>query len=380
MSARAFDVIVIGLGAAGSATLYHLARSGARVLGLDRFAPPHPHGSTHSESRIIRKAYFEGAQYLPLLTRAYELWSELEDDAGTELVNLIGCLNIGPPESHLVGGAVASADAIGANCEVLEAGQVMTRFPGYRLPRDHLSVLDLEAGFIRPERCITAHLKLARAHGAEVRLDNPVQSWLPNGSGVTVSTRVESFASHRVVLTAGAWMRDFAKVPLVIERVTNSWFAPVGPGYKASECPVFIFEDADGVRSYGFPDLGSGVKVGLHHQGSLHRHPDEVPRVITPDDEAQVRHVVERLLPNAAGIGLRTSVCLYSNTPDKDYLIDFLPQSDRRVVIGSACSGHGFKASSAVGEQLAALAMEKIPKVDTTPFAWRWPLNGSAAA
>ena len=380
MTTRTLDVIVVGLGAAGSATLYHLARSGAHVLGLDRYAPPHMHGSTHSESRIIRKAYFEGTQYLPLLARAYELWGELEERSATRLVNLIGCLNIGAPDSILVRGAAASAAAIGTRYEVLKAHDVEARFPGYCLPEGHHAVLDFEAGYINPERCVAAHLQMAQAHGAEIRLDSPVRSWQLNGSGVSVSTNSDSFAAQGVVLTAGAWMRDFAPVPIKIERVTTSWFAPVDSGYDPSECPVFIFQEQDDVDSYGFPDLGNGVKVGLHHKGPLHTHPDEVSRTVTADDEADVRRVVKRLLPRAAGACLSTTVCLYSNTPDKDYIIDYLPGTGRRVVIGSACSGHGFKASAAVGEQLAALAVGRTPSIDLAPFAWRWPLEGSIAA
>ena len=380
MANRTFDVIVVGLGAAGSATLYHLARSGARVLGLDRYAPPHMHGSTHSESRIIRKAYFEGTQYLPLLARAYELWGELEENSASQLVNLIGCLNIGAPDSLLVQGAAASAAAIGARYEVLKSEEVEARFPGYCLPEGYHAVLDLEAGYINPERCVAAHLRMARVDGAEIHLDSPARSWHLDGSGVAVSTHSDSFAARCVVLTAGAWMRDFAPVPVGIERVTTSWFAPIGSGYAPSECPVFIFQDQDAVDSYGFPDLGNGVKVGLHYKGPLHAHPDDVSRAITASDVADVRRVVKRLLPRAAGACLSTTVCLYSNTPDKDYLIDYLPRTGRRVVIGSACSGHGFKASAAVGEQLAALAMGRAPAVDLTPFAWRWPPESSSTA
>lgn len=371
MSAH-FDVIVIGLGAAGSAALYHVARSGATVLGIDRFALPHAYGSTHSESRIIRKAYYEGPQYLPLLCRAYSLWEQLEEESSTKLMHLSGCLTIGHETSEMVRSAHASAVKHHIRHLMLSSDEVHSRYPAYRLSSDQIALVDLEAGYIHPERCVRSHLQRAAVHGARCQFGAPVESCTTKHRQVLVKTRLETFETSRVILTAGAWMGDFVSIPLTIERVTNSWFIPNSSYCTPENCPPFFMEAAHGVKSYGFPDLGSGVKVGLHHTGTFVTHPTHLSRAIEPDDEARVRAVLEEIMPGAAGICKKTSVCMYSNLPDHHYLIDRLYGTDRHFVIGSACSGHGFKASSAVGESLAALALDTSPPVDLSPFKWRW--------
>lgn len=375
MNQPVYDVIVVGLGAVGSAALYHLARRKVRVLGLDRFFPPHIYGSTHNESRIIRKAYFEGPQYGPMLNRAYELWQELELEIDRQLIGFCGCLNIGPRDSSLVEKAKSTAASLGIDLELLRPDDVNARFAGYELPEDCIAVFEKDAGYIIPESCVEAHLELAKAHGAHCRFGEPVRMWTSDASDVTVKTDHGTYVSRSIVIAAGAWLRELADVPVKIERVTNSWFAPTTPLYGPDHCPVFIYEDQSGGHSYGCPDLGRGVKVGLHHVGPLFDHADDVCRRTTPDDETGARHVVKQLMPQAAGSTLQTRVCLYTNTPDLHYLIDFLGGRNQRVVVGSACSGHGFKMSSAVGEGLAALAIGEQPRVDLSPFNWRWPVN-----
>lgn len=372
MTPRHFDVIIVGLGAAGSAALFHVARSGATVMGIDRFVPPHDQGSTHSESRIIRKAYFEGVKYLPILTRAYTLWHNLEEMSGLQLMHLGGSLNIGHADSEMIRSACESAAASGTKHRLLSSEEVNDRYPAYHLQSGQVALLDIEAGYIHPERCVRAHLQQASAYGAYCRFGKPVTSCAAEGDRVTVKAGPDTFQASRVILTAGAWMRDFAPVPLAIERVTTSWFSTVAQKFAPDACPVFILEENNGLRSYGFPDLGNGVKIGLHHAGPLAEHPDDVSRTLLAEDEAGVRSVLERIMPDAAGTCRNTTVCMYSNTPDKDYLIDYLGGTDPRFVVGSACSGHGFKASSAVGEALAALALGNTPPVDLSPFKWRW--------
>lgn len=375
MKQPVYDVIVAGLGAVGSAALYHLARRKVRVLGLDRFFPPHIYGSTHNESRIIRKAYFEGPQYGPLLNRAYELWHELELETDQRLVGFCGCLNIGPRDSSLVEKAKSTASSLGIDLEMLNPDDVNARFSGYELPEDSVAVFEKDAGYIMPESCVEAQLDLAKAHGAHCGLGEPVRTWTSDASGVTVTTDVGTYIARSVVITAGAWLRELADVPVKVERVTNSWFAPTAPLFEPDQCPVFIYEDDSGGHSYGCPDLGRGVKVGLHHVGPTFDHPDDICRQTTPEDEAGARHIVSQLMPQAAGSTLQTRVCLYTNTPDLHYLIDFLDGRNKQVVVGSACSGHGFKMSSAVGEALATFALGEQPKIDLSPFRWRWPVD-----
>ncbi len=371
MSSSGYDVIVIGLGAAGSAALYHCALSGASVLGIDRFVSPHDQGSTHSESRIIRKAYAEGAQYLPLLTRAYALWEDLEQVSSTKLMHLAGCLTIGNAGSEMIRSSQNSAVVGQIKHLMLSSDEVHQRYPAYRLLPDQVALVDLEAGYIHPELCVRSHLKQAAIHGARCQFGTPVASCLPTKDHVIVKTNTEVYATQRVILTAGAWMRDFVSLPLAIERVTNSWFRSTNSHVHPAHCPPFIMDGVGGVQSYGFPDLGNGIKVGLHHAGPLVSHPDHLDRTIYPEDQASVRMILDTILPNAVGECLRTNVCMYSNMPDKNYLIDRLKGQDQRFIVGSACSGHGFKTSSAVGESLAALALDTSPPVDLSPFCWR---------
>ncbi|MDE2732210.1 MAG: N-methyl-L-tryptophan oxidase [Bacteroidota bacterium] len=373
MNPPVYDVIVVGLGAAGSAALYHLARRNVRALGLDRYFPPHIHGSTHNESRIIRKAYFEGAEYGPLLDRAYELWAELEQTTGQQLTAFCGCLNIGPRDSDLVMKAESTAARHGLDLERLSPAELHARYPGYRIPEDCVAVLETAAGCIRPEPCVATQLRLARDLGAECRLGEPVRSWTGDTGDVVAVTDAGTYVAHSVILTAGAWIGELASVPVQVERVTNTWFAPANPLYGPDLCPAFIYEDAEGVHSYGCPDLGRGVKVGLHHVGPLFDHPDEVCRKPMAEDETGARQVIRQLMPQADDTRLHSRVCLYTNTPDKHFLIDYLSGVNRQVVVGSACSGHGFKMSSSVGEALAALALHETPRVDVSPFCWRWP-------
>ena len=372
------DVIVVGLGAAGSAAICHLARRGLRVLGIDRYTPPHTMGSTHGGSRIIRKAYFEGEQYLPLLHRAYALWRELEAEMSASLLNLCGCLNVGAPESAIVDGAQRSALAMGSAFEIMSATAVRHAFPAYHLTDAEVAVHDADAGLILPERSVSAHLAAAERHGATLVYGDKALAWHADGSGLRLTTARSTYRAGRLILCAGAWLNDILrpfKAPLHIERVTNAWFEPSAQAelFDPARCPVFIWEYDQNAHFYGCPNLGRGVKAGLHYKGAVVDHPDEVLRTVQDkEDIAPIRALLSRLLPNAAGRRLDASVCLYTNTPDKHYLMDYFP-GDRRVVVGSACSGHGFKASAAVGEALADLAMDRKPAVDINAFRWRWP-------
>jgi len=372
MSISTFDVIVIGLGASGSSALYHVAQSGASVLGIDRFVPPHSFGSTHSESRLIRKAYFEGIYYTPLLKCAYRLWNRLEQESSTKLMHLGGCLTIGHKDSEIISNAKKSAVLGNIQHLVLSPDEVRHRFPAYRLQPDQVAVLDLEAGFIQPELCVRAHLKRAASHGAKCLFGNPVVSFEILQNRAIVRTRQNRFECSKVILTTGAWMHDFVEFPMTIERVTNSWFQPTGDNCTPDHCPPFIQEAPDGICSYGCPDMGYGFKVGLHHVGPTVSHPDFLDRESGPSDEAPVRKVLATLIPEAAGTCLKTTVCMYSNLPNERFLIDYYHGNDSScIVVGSACSGHGFKASSAIGESLAALALDQPPAVDISPFKWR---------
>ena len=202
-----YDVIVAGLGAMGSATSYHLASRGARVLGLERFASGHTMGSSHGESRIIRELYYEHPLYVPLVRRAYELWARLEEDSGARLLHATGGLMLGGPASELVRGALLSGETHGLPAEVLERGEVAARFPAFDPPAGNVAVWDARAGYLRPEACIEAHATLARRAGATLRYEEPMLSWEPDGAGVRVTTPAGEYRAARLALCAGAWTK-----------------------------------------------------------------------------------------------------------------------------------------------------------------------------
>lgn len=368
---RRYDVIIVGLGAMGSAAAFHVARRGARVLGLDRFSPPHSFGSSHGRSRVIREAYFENPLYVPLVQRAYHNWKELERLSGRELLRRTGCLMLGRPESGVVTGALASAEQHGLPFEMLEAADVHRRFPGFRVTADMVGVLEENAGYVVPETAIAAHLALASRHGAELHTDEPVVAWQATDDGVEVTTSHGTYRAAHLLLAAGAWMGTLLSelnLPLTVERTVQYWFRPKQPTnlFTPPHLPVFICEYMPGMDFYGIPDTGDGVKVALHHHGEP-SDPDALRRTVAPEEVAYVRDLVRTFIPEAEGTLCNTEVCMYTNTPDGNFLIDHYPGFPQ-VIIASPCSGHGFKFASAIGEQLADLALKAQPSLDISPF------------
>jgi sarcosine oxidase len=365
-----YDVIVVGLGAMGSATLYHLARRGHRVLGLDRFSPPHTLGSSHGQTRIIREAYFEHPVYVPMVQRAYELWAEL----GRHLYLQTGGLMIGPPGGVLVSGARRSAEEHHLPHEHLDAAAVRRRYPGLQ-PDDSMSALwEPRAGILFPDQCIREHLRQAiQCYGADVLTDTPILKWSNSGAGVEVRTERKTFTAGQLVLSAGAWIRPLLgpdSPEFQVERQTLFWFAPTDPSlFSPERCPIHMWEYDSGRYCYGFPDLGHGVKLALHHEGEVTT-ADTVRRTIDDHDTESVRALAQRFLPRADGPLLEATVCLYTNMPDGHFLIDRHPGNERVLVV-SPCSGHGFKFSSAIGEIAADLVEGAKPKFDLSLFRWR---------
>lgn len=371
-SSSSFDCIVVGLGAVGSAAAHHLAQRGLRVLGLDRYAPPHTLGSSHGGSRIIRKAYFEGARYVPLLERAYTLWHDLEATIGQTLLHETGGLMIGSPESTLVGGAKHSAETHGLPFEMLDAPTLRQQFPAFHVPDDHIALWEKEAGYLVPEQCVEVQLAQAQHHGATLRMDEPAQSWQPDGEGFSVTTARATYRASHVVLAVGGWLNRLVpdlQLPLRLERQVQAWFQPQGDGavFGHPHFPIFMWDHGDGPLLYGFPDKGEGVKVALHHGAALVDDPDALDRDPRAADEAAIRVPLQRLFPGLTPSAHRMATCFYTNTPDEDYLIDHHPHHPH-VLIASPCSGHGFKGANAVGEALADLVETRTPQFDLTPF------------
>ena len=367
----AYDVIVVGLGAMGSACLDALAGAKRRVLGIDRFAPPHALGSSHGRTRITREAYFEHPAYVPIVRRAQELWRELERTAGRPLFVKTGGLTVGPEGGMLVRGALASAQAFRVLHRVLSAAGVHRQFPGLQPLDDMVGVLEDSAGVLFPELCISALLARATRAGAEVRRDEAVIAWKADGDGVLVITSSGEYRGAQLVLSGGGWMGtlvpELAGVLKVVRQPIH-WFEPSRPEeFTPARCPVTLWEYGPGRVFYTLPDFGDGVKAAVHYEGKP-VDPDHVDRRTTPDEDARAMDLLRRFLPHAKGRLLESEVCLYTNTPDLHFIIDMHPLHPKRVAVVSACSGHGFKFAPAIGEVVAQLLAGTAPRYDLGMF------------
>lgn len=356
-----FNTIVIGVGTMGSAACYYLARRGQRVLGLERFDIPHDMGAHHGFTRIIRLPYYEHPSYVMLLKRSYELWRDIQGRYGQQLLYTNGSLDIGPADSWVFKGALRSAMEYELDHEVLTGLELAQRFPGYQLPHDIMALYQPEGGFLVPEQCVLGYVFGAMQHGAEIHGREPVLHWepLPRGEGVRVHTERAIYEADSLVITAGAWndsMLGFLRGLAVPERQALGWFQPLRPEYFTHETfPVFNLLVDEG-RYYGFPVHGvPGFKIGKYHHLEERGSADELSREVTLLDEEILRDCVARYFPMAAGPIMTLKACLFTNAPDGHFLIDLHPDYPQ-VSYASACSGHGFKFGSVIGEILADLA------------------------
>ena len=358
-----YDVVVVGLGGVGSAAAAALARRGHRVLGLDRHGPVHDQGASHGETRIVRKAYFEGAGYVPLLHRAYELWDELG------LLTRTGGLFLGTADSRVLGGSLATARQWGLPHELLEAADVTRRFPAVTPPLGTVGLLEQDAGVVSPEAAVRAQLERATAAGAELRHEEPVTRWEPTADGVRVTTERGSYEAGALVLAPGRWALDLLPdlpVTLRVESRTMHWFGPTATGFAPGAFPVWIWERDDGTTPYGVPDVGSGVKASVHHS------------TLRPADGWTGDEVAALLAPLLPGLGrtvLRSVPCTYTLTPDEHYVVGRHPGHDR-VLVACGFSGHGFKLTPVLGEALADLAVDGETAYDLSLFAPRRITSG----
>ena len=367
-----WDVIVVGLGAMGSATLHQLARRGQHVLGIEQFTPGHANGSSHGKSRIIREAYFEDPRYVPLVQRAYECWRELESDSGATVFRQTGGLMLGAPDCEVVTGARRSAELHGLPHEVIDAAEVRRRYPAFHPAEHEIGVVEPRAGMLAPELAVTTFVARARQHGAQVRTGEAFVSWRSSGDGVEVTTTKGTYLTARLILTVGAWAgKHFAElaIPFTVQRNVLHWFTPLRHAeyFTPERFPIFIHEHGDGPAWYGFPDTGDGVKLALHHHGDT-TDPDALRRTVRDDEVELVRAIMRRCMPDADGPLLASEPCMYTNVPDDHFVIDHHP-SHPSVIIASPCSGHGFKFASALGEVLADMATGDPIAFDTSLFS-----------
>lgn len=371
-----YDVAVAGLGSMGSMAAWILASRGHKVIGFDRFRPPHPNSSHVGLSRIIREAYYEQPYYIPIVQRAYALWEELERLTGTRIYQRTGGLMMGESASAIAGGALRNANMHDVSCEVLTAAQVRKRFPLFRMPDTQVAVFEQRAGTLAPERGVEAALDVAGRSGAELRFDEPVIDWTPGESGITLRTAAGTYEAQRVILAGGAWMAGSLgrlSAPLAVARQLLYWFEPRAgrEAFAPSRFPIFLWQWTEGHSIYGFPDQGEGFKVAIHHEGQT-VDPDTVDRTVHPGEEAKLIEILEELLPGGVGPVIRSGVCLYTNTRDDDFILDH-HADDHRVIVASPCSGHGFKFSPAVGEIVADLATIGKSRFDLSPFGSNRP-------
>lgn len=385
---RAFDAIVVGLGAVGSAAAFHLARRKVSVLGLDRFSPPHAFGSSHGETRITRKAIGEGDAYVPLVLRSYELWREIEAATGASLLTVTGGLWISSAqrkaETHVKDfflNTVAAARKFHIPHELLDAAQIREGFPQFRIAGNEQGYYEPDAGFLRPEACIRAHLGLARSHGAELRIDEAVTRIVQDGSVVRVTTSRGDYGAAQVVVCAGAWVTHLVGAAVAqlftLTRQVLYWF-DVGSSHRdfaPPRFPVWIWELHDRRHViYGFPAIDGprgGAKVATEQYRTAIRPEalDTFDREVSDEEARQMHaHLVAPYIPRLRSRLVKAVSCLYTATPDFQFLIDRHPEMDR-VLVASPCSGHGFKHSAAVGEALAAMAAGVQPSCDLSSFA-----------
>lgn len=359
-----YDAIVLGLGGMGSAASSALARRGRRVLGLEQFSLGHDLGSSHGHTRIIRQAYYEHPDYVPLVRRAYDLWRELEERAGMSLFHIHPCLSLGPPESELLTGVQASAKLHGLDIEDLDVAEVRKRYPQFQIDDSFAGVLERGAGYLLVDDCVRAMQEDARRHGAELHEWEEVLSWNADDNGVTVKTTVGEYRAERLIVTAGPWagklLADIG-VPLTVMRQTAFWFGG-GAAFGTERFPTFIAETDSG-HFYGIPAVaGQGVKIARHYGAPELPDARNIQREVQEADEDPVRDFIRKHIPSAKAPNSRSSVCIYTLTPDRHFVIDRHPLHPN-VAFAAGFSGHGFKFAPTVGEILADLAMEGKTKL-----------------
>jgi sarcosine oxidase len=368
---RPFDAIVVGLGGMGSATAFHLARRGLRILGLERFDVLHPYGSSHGLTRIIRLAYSEDPRYVPLLRRAYELWHDLEEGSGRKLLFVTGNLEGGLADGPVFQGVLEAARLHRLPHQILSGDEVRGRFPAYHLPSDLRLVYQPDGGFLLSEECILAHVEGAMAEGAELHWREKVMEWEPAGDGVRVRTDRAVYDAARLVVAAGSWagslLPELSSLA-VPERQVLAWLQPTRPDlFAVGAFPVFYLQVEEG-KYYGFPVHGiPGFKFGRYHHLEERVDPDSMHREPRPEDEEVLRAFARRYFPQGQGPTVMLKSCLFTNTPDEHFVLDLHP-AHPQVAVASACSGHGYKFSSVVGEIMADLVQNGSTGHDTSLF------------
>ncbi|MEQ1517153.1 MAG: N-methyl-L-tryptophan oxidase [Usitatibacteraceae bacterium] len=384
------DVLVIGLGAMGAATIYQLAKRGVNVVGIDQYTPPHVHGSTHGETRITRQATGEGLQFVPLAMRSHQLWREIEDETGAELYNACGGLILVREgrESRMheqrdfLGTTLNAAETFNIPHERLAAADIVARFPQFVLQGDERAYFEPTAGYLAPEACVRAQLALAKQRGAEMHFGETVRSIVHANGKSTVETDRARYTPGVTIVAAGAWVPQLLPAlatTLTVRRQVLFWFARDATGsralsYKPDAFPIFIWHwgGGDDEVFYGFPEIDASGAIKLAtEQIDADTTPQTVRRDVSATESAAVhaQHVAGRLRSVSSNC-VKSATCLYTNAPAANFMIDRLPDAPDTIVV-SACSGHGFKHSAAIGEAVAMMAVDGETPEILLPFKLR---------
>jgi sarcosine oxidase len=364
-----FDVVVCGLGIIGSAALCALARRGARVIGLDRFEECHDRGSSHGETRVIRRGYFEHPSYVPLVERAYAKWREIEAASGRQLLTVTGIVEAGPGDGVLMRGTLKAMQAHNVPHEPLSAAALMRRFPAFRLPADFVGAFQADGGYLAVEPALAVMSALARASGAEIRRGETITAIEPLAQGVRITTDRGVVEAGTAIVSLGPWVKMLVpELParLRVTRQVQAWFSPLDASALA-DLPVFLLESRHGIH-YGFPLRASSIKVAKHHHADEAVDPETYDRTLSAVDERLIRSGLAAHLPAANGPLLRAKTCLYTRTGDDDFIIDRVGGAPQ-IIVASPCSGHGFKFAPAIGDILADLALAGETAQDIARFS-----------
>ncbi|HMS43799.1 MAG TPA: N-methyl-L-tryptophan oxidase [Pyrinomonadaceae bacterium] len=383
-----YDVIIIGLGAMGSAAAYQLSKRNAKILGIDRFSPPHKFGSTHGETRVTRKAIGEGAEYVPLALRSYEIFREIEAETGEDLLTVTGGLIISASgkknalhgKCGFIEETVATAQKFGIKHQVLSSDNIRREFPQFNLDGSEIGYFEDDMGFLRPEKCVAAQLILAEKIGAELHRNETVLQINTLSGGVEITTEKNTYHAEKVIISVGAWIENFVEKPLQdlfkVYRQVFYWFDVIDnfDDFKSDNFPIFIWEHGRTENDfvYGFPAI-DGANGGLKIATETYLEtvsPENVNREVS---QKEINEIYEKYVENRIiGVSkkcLKTATCLYTVAPNARFLIDKLPENER-IIIASPCSGHGFKHSAAIGETLAQLALTGKSEIDISAFSF----------
>jgi sarcosine oxidase len=363
-----YDVIVLGVGSMGSATCYHLAKKGYKVLGLEKFDIPHEQGSHAGQSRIIRKAYGEASDYVPLLERAYENWKTLESETGEQVYYKTGLMYFGAAKDPFLETVKQSSAKYKIPVNKLTAKECAQKYPQFNLPTDFQRLEEPDAGLLTPERSILLFVQQAILKGSVIRTKEKVLEWKRENGTVTVKTNKGTYHTNKLVITAGPWagkMIPGFDTKLKVTRQALAWVQPKKwDNFALGKFPCWILENNDH-DFYGFPILPVGkfggplgLKLALHYPGGDVTDPDAVNRNTKESDENVLIKFLNQFMPDGYESTLVMKTCLYTNTPDQNFILDYLPGFDKDVAIATGFSGHGFKFASVIGEIMADLAMD----------------------